>query len=95
MKSAPLLLEEIHIITRDSITTETTDDAIIALLSPTTRVHHTPGTAFLNSEKKFSTSGEYYQHEVTYTTPGMIAEDIIRSFLKQAQWFSRQKVAVK
>jgi hypothetical protein len=40
-----------------------------------TRVHHTPGTAFLNSEKKFSTSGEYYQHEVTYTTPGMIAED--------------------
>ena len=27
------------------------------------------------SEKKFSTSGEYYQHEVTYTTPGMIAED--------------------
>ena len=75
MKSAPLLLEEIHIITRDSISTETTDDAIIALLSPTTRVHHTPGTAFLNSEKKFSTSGEYYQYEVTYTTPGMIAED--------------------
>ena len=52
MKSAPLLLEEIHIITRDSISTETTDDAIIALLSPTTRVHHTPATAFLNSEKK-------------------------------------------
>jgi hypothetical protein len=75
MKSAPLLLEEIHVIGRDSISRETTDQELIDMISSSTKVHHTPGTAFIGSEKKFSTAGEYYANEINYSTPGWIAED--------------------
>ena len=75
MKSAPLLLEEIHFIQRDSITTDSTDAEIIALMTSETRAHHTPGTATLSSEKKNSTSGDYYQHEIIYSTPGWVSDE--------------------
>lgn len=75
MKSKVLLLQEIHFIHRDSISAHSTDSEIIALVNSTTLAHHTPGTATLSSEKKFSTSGEYYQHDISYTTPGWMADD--------------------
>lgn len=75
MKSAPLLIEEIHFIDRDSISPNSTDAEILNLIGPGTLGHHTPGTATLSSEKKFSTSGEYYQNEIAYTSPGYIAEE--------------------
>lgn len=80
MKSAPLLIQSLILIPNALLPKGIQNQDIIDLSDDLPETYFTPGSAGLESNQKNSPAGVYWEHELAFSFPGMITQELSKKF---------------